>query len=141
MNTLDTALLAAIFTLIGVLVKAVLDAIPAFYKTKTDSKVVTVNADSAFRDDLLSMVDKYEAREARLLVNLEKRDIQVEALQQAVAKLLDENAQLRSEKRVFQYDALEKERDIATLRKELEKFERKVFYVRQTDTTSGDSKE
>ena len=134
---MDTAVIAAICTVFGIIIKAVIDGGVAFYKQRTDTKTGQANVDSAVRDDLLALVDKYEAREARLLATIDKKDAQIETLQESIAKLLDENTTLRQEKRQFQYESIEKEREVIKLKKELEAFERKVYYVRQiTDDLS-----
>jgi DNA repair exonuclease SbcCD ATPase subunit len=142
---MDTALLVALSALIGALVKTFADLLIAVWKGKADQKTGAINADSAVRDDILALVDKYEAREARLVATLDKKDTQIDTLQAAVAKLLDDNSELRAEKRQFQYESLERERENNRLKEELAKFERKVFYVRQSidtdDTKLGEKKE
>lgn len=99
-------------------------------KQKTENKLAMANADSAFRDDLLALNDRYEKqieqKEDQIRLRderLERKNEQLAAAQTIIASQLEKITDLTLTVKQLQYEVQE-------LRAELEKFNRKVFYVR-----------
>lgn len=91
-------------------------------KQNVDVRTIATSASDALRDDLLSLVDKYEQREKFLIGKIDKVEVSNQLLQETINSQRFEITELRIENRSLKDD-------LAKLRKELEVFERKVFYV------------
>lgn len=109
-----TALLSAISALITWRI--------AVEKTRADLKINTRQASDALRDDLIALIDRYEKREEALLQRLKERDKTADDLQTQVSNLRTEIAVLRQEN-------VDLKAELQRTRKELEAFERKVYYI------------
>lgn len=104
------------------------------YKNKTEVKALSNSESEALRDDILALVSKYEAREkqyeereARLNNTLEKREETNQQLRGLVETLRLEVNALRIENQSLTAE-------LHFVRAELEKFDRKVFYIGPKDT-------
>ncbi len=126
--------LPSILTLLGLIFTLVVNIVLGLLKNKTDTKAAGSNAESDLREDLLTLVQRYEDQVRNRDSTIEKKDAQIANLQETIGKLIEENTNLRIEKR--QLEAHNKELEI-----ELKRFERKVFYVRETTTTIGDEQQ
>lgn len=91
-------------------------------KNKVDAKTLVTSASDALRDDLLGLVDRYEAREKILFDKNERNEQQNEELRETVNALRIEVTSLRIENQDLKAE-------VQKLRKELEVFERKVYYI------------
>jgi len=97
-----------------------------FLKTNVDVKTLANNASDALRDDLLEAIDRYERREQFLVDRIERAEKINETLQITLAQLREEVAALRIENQGLKVE-------LQKTRKELELFERKVYYVPPTE--------
>jgi chromosome segregation ATPase len=102
-------------------------------KTQLDTRIATTTASDALRDDLLALVEKYELREKTLIDRLERSDNRHdeyvkrnEQLQEVIKNLRAEIDQLRTEN-------AELKRELRKTQKDLEEFDKKVYY--RTPTT------
>lgn len=91
-------------------------------KTRLDAKIATTTASDALRDDLLALVEKYEAREKTLIDRLERNEKRNDELQRTITELRDQIDTLRSENK-------ELKAELQKTRKDLEEFDRKVYYI------------
>jgi chromosome segregation ATPase len=91
-------------------------------KTKIDAKIATTSASDALRDDLLGLVDKYEAREKTLIDRLERNEKRNEELQRTISDLSDQIIILRREN-------AELKAELQRTSKDLEEFNRRVYYI------------
>lgn len=99
-------------------------------KQKTDNKTAIHNADSAFRDDLFALNDRYEKeiekKEEAIRIRderLEKRNEQLAQAQAVIGSQLEKITDLTLTVKQLEYKVNE-------LTVELAKFNNKVFYVR-----------
>ncbi len=97
-------------------------------KVRLDARIATSTAGDALRDDLLALVEKYEARERTLIERLERSDnrhdeyvkrneqlqITINGLRTEIEALRAENSQLKVALQKTQHD--------------LEEFDKKVYY-------------
>lgn len=96
-------------------------------KTKTDIKTITANASDALRDDLLQIIDRYEKREQFLVDRIDRNEKQNDELQNTIGLLRQEINALRIENQGLKAE-------LQITRKELEKFERKVYYIPEKES-------
>ena len=90
-------------------------------KSTVDVKALSTNASDALRDDLLQIIDRYERREQFLIERIDKNNATNEGLQTTIATLRSEISGLRIENQALSAE-------LQKVRKELELFERKVYY-------------
>lgn len=114
--------LPAVIAVIGVAITAYVNYRLGKLKSSTESQ-------DSLRDDILTLVDKYEAREKQydvrekyLLEMIDRQSVQIQTLQETIATLRYEINELRIENRSLKAE-------LQNTRVELEKFEKKVFYV------------
>lgn len=91
-------------------------------KNNVDVKTLTTNANEALRDDLLILLERYEKREESLTDRITRYDKQNDELQSTITTLRSEIGALRIENQGLKAE-------LQQTRHELEKFERKVYYV------------
>src|SRR5882724_10484187 len=101
-------------------------------KQKTENKSSLTIADSAFRDDLLALNERYEKqlelKEEQIRLRderLEKRNDQLSAAQVVIGAQLEKITDLTLQVKQLQFQ-------VSQLSEELEKFNKKVFYIRDT---------
>ena len=102
-------------------------------KQKSESKTALDTADATFRDDLLALNERYEKqieqKEDQIRIRderLERRNEQLAAAQAVIAAQLEKITDLTLTVKQLQYE-------VKSLRDELEKFNKKVFYIREPD--------
>lgn len=102
-------------------------------KQRTETKSALAAADASFRDDLLVLNEKYEKqleqKEEQIRLRderLERRNEQLAAAQAVIASQLEKITDLTLTVKQLQYE-------VKSLRAELDKFNRKVFYIRETE--------
>lgn len=120
-------------TLLQVILTALVGSLSAFVaykvgitKTRLDARVATTTASDALRDDLLGLVDKYEAREKTLIDRLERNEKRNDELQKTITDLRDQIDTLRSENKELRVE-------LQRTRKDLEEFDKKVYYRPKTE--------
>lgn len=91
-------------------------------KNTVEVKTLASDASEALRDDLLQVIDRYEVREKFLIERIDRNEKQNEELQITIAQLRHDIVALRIENQGLKAELQE-------TRKELEKFERKVYYI------------
>lgn len=116
----------AYLPVISAVVVAIITFVGNYYigklKTRTDLKTISSNAGDALRDDLLQVIDRYEKREQFLIDRIDKNEKQNDELQNTISLLRQEIIALRIENK-------ELKAELQQTRKELELFERKVYYI------------
>lgn len=119
---MNNTLLQILGTIVVGIISAGSALIIAAIKTRFDNKVVSVSASDALRDDLLTLLDKYEQRETKLNERLDNNEKRNQELQDAIAELRtqidllrQENADLRQENKALKVE-------LQRTRKELEQF-------------------
>jgi ABC-type phosphate transport system auxiliary subunit len=98
-------------------------------KQRTENKSAMQNADSAFRDDLLALNERFEKqlnqKEEQIRLRderLELRNDQLSKAQIVIGSQLEKITDLTLTVKQLQYE-------VASLREELNRFNKKVFYV------------
>lgn len=119
---MNNTLLQILGTIIVGIISAGSALIIAAIKTKFDNRVASVSASDALRDDLLTLLDKYEQRETKLNERLDNNEKRNGELQDAISELRtqidllrQENADLRQENKALKVE-------LQRTRKELEQF-------------------
>lgn len=115
---------------ISAVVVAIITFVGNYYvgklKTNIDARTLSSTASDALRDDLLQVIDRYEKREQFLIERIDRNEKQNEDLQAVVAQLRQEIVALRIENQSLKSE-------LVRTRKELELFERKVYYIPPKD--------
>jgi septal ring factor EnvC (AmiA/AmiB activator) len=124
--------LPLIISLVGTMLTVGVSLYLGIAKQRTENKSAMQNADSAFRDDLLALNDRYEKqleqKEEQIRLRderLEKRNEQLAQAQTVIGAQLEKITDLTLTVKQLQYE-------VSELRKELDKFNKKVFYVEKT---------
>lgn len=141
-STYTQYVIPAIISFFGILITVGVNFWLGSAKQEIESKSVAISAEGDLRDDLLALVARYEnqlaqkeqqiqARDERL----EKRDMQIRQSQEVIAQQLEKITELTLTTKALQFEVKE-------LRAELDKFNKKVYYIRElTKDESGDKKE
>lgn len=132
----------SIISIAGVIITVLTSLWLGLAKQRNENRVSAVSAESAFRDDLLALVERHEqqlkVKEDQLIARdakIEKRDQQLREYQETIGMQLQTITELTIAVKKLEYEVKE-------LRAELDKFNRKVYYIRDITTTqdiqSGD---
>lgn len=134
--------LPLIISLVGTMLTVGVSLWLGIGKQKTDNKTALATADSAFRDDLLALNDRYEKeiekKEEQIRLRderLEKRNEQLAQAQSVIGSQLEKITDLTLTVKQLEYK-------VSELTVELAKFNKKVFYIRETidNNTSEENK-
>jgi len=121
----------AVWQILGAIVVGAISAGGTYFlgvrKIKLDTRIATVSAGRALRDDILALVDRYETREKNLIDRLERNEKRNDELQRTIGELRDQIDTLRSENKIL---TVELERT----RADLAEFDKKVYYRRPTES-------
>lgn len=133
--------LPLIISLVGTMLTVGVSLWLGIAKQKTDNKNALASADSAFRDDLLALNDRYEKeiekKEDQIRLRderLEKRNEQLAQAQSVIGSQLEKITDLTLTVKQLEYK-------VSELTAELAKFTKKVFYIRDNpDNTNSEEK-
>lgn len=121
--------LPLIISLVGTMLTVGVSLWLGIAKQRTENKSAMQTADSAFRDDLLALNDRYEKqieqKEEQIRLRderLERRNEQLAQAQVVIGSQLEKITDLTLTVKQLQYE-------VKSLREELDKFNKKVFYV------------
>ena len=130
--------LPSIISIAGVVLTMIVSLWLGLAKQKTDSRTATSSIDATFRDDLQANIDslqkQIESKEQQIKTRddkLEKKDQQINDLQKVVAEQLGKLTDLTLEAKQREYELKEKDVIIIQLKAELDKFNKKVYYIRE----------
>lgn len=133
--------LPLIISLVGTMLTVGVSLWLGIAKQKTDNKTALANADSAFRDDLLALNDRYEKeiekKEEQIRLRderLEKRNEQLAQAQSVIGSQLEKITDLTLTVKQLEYK-------VSELTAELAKFNKKVFYIRPENEITSEDKE
>lgn len=141
--------LPSIISIAGVALTMIVSLWLGLAKQKTDNRTATSSMDAVFRDDLQANIDslqkQLESKEAQIKTRddkLERKDQQINDLQKVVAEQLGKLTDLTLEAKQREYELKEKDIVIIQLKAELDKFNKKVYYIREiTKPMEGESNE
>lgn len=132
--------LPLIISLVGTMLTVGVSLYLGIAKQRTESKSALQTADSAFRDDLLALNDRYEKqieqKEEQIRLRderLERRNEQLQAAQTVIGTQLEKITDLTLTVKQLQYE-------VKRLGDELDKFNKKVFYVEKPILPSEEQK-
>lgn len=121
--------LPLIISLVGTMLTVGVSLYLGIAKQRTESKSAMQNADSQFRDDLLALNDHYEKqieqKEEQIRLRderLERRNEQLQTAQTVISTQLEKITDLTLTVKQLQYE-------VKRLGDELDKFNKKVFYI------------
>lgn len=116
--------LPSIVALISVVLTVIVNAVLGWVKARTDTKTGSITAESAFRDDLIESLDRCEGQIKLRDEKIDRRETQLAEMQNTAAKLIEEITTLRLDKKELEYALKE-------AKTELDRFNRKVYYIRE----------
>jgi len=126
-------LLTAFFSLLGAFAAAYFGYQANRQKLLNDSKAATQqqakSAEESFRDDLTEQLKEAHSRLDRQLQRFDEREKRITELVQQIDLFWTEKAELKSRIATLEAELVAANRKIKELTSELEKFERKVFYI------------
>lgn len=132
--------LPLIISLVGTMLTVGVSLWLGIAKQRTENKSALATADSAFRDDLLALNERYEKqleqKEEQIRLRderLESRNEQLSKAQIVIGSQLEKITDLTLTVKQLQFE-------VASLREELNKFNKKVFYVSEPIKPSEDTK-
>lgn len=130
--------LPSIISIAGVALTMIVSLWLGLAKQRTENKSTYSSIDATFRDDLQANIDslqkQLESKEAQIRTRddkLEKRDQQILDLQKVVAEQLGKLTDLTLQVKQHEYELKEKDIIIIQLKAELDKFNKKVYYIRE----------
>lgn len=128
----------SVISIAGVIITVLTSLWLGLAKQRNENRISAVSAESAFRDDLLALVERHEqqlkVKEDQLIARdakIEKRDQQLREYQETIGMQLQTITELTIAVKKLEYEVKE-------LRAELDKFNKKVYYIRDVsaDTQS-----
>ncbi len=132
--------LPLIISLVGTMLTVGVSLWLGIAKQKTENKTALQTSESAFRDDLLALNDRYEKqleqKEEQIRLRderLEKRNEQLAQAQVVIGSQLEKITDLTLTVKQLQYE-------VKALREELDKFNKKVFYVDGSNINPSEDK-
>lgn len=126
MRNINMDYLPAIISLAGVVATVFVNLWLGLAKQRTENRTVKVSAETELRDDLLAIIERHEAQIAARDKKIEEREQRIGSLQETISTQLTTITELRIAVRNLEYEVKE-------LRAELDKFNRKVYYIPKED--------
>lgn len=140
--------LPSLISLTGVIFTVLVSLWLGLVKQRMDTKSADFNADAGIRDDLIeinaNLNTQLAQREEQIRLRddkIDKRDQTIAQLQNVIAQQLTAITDLTLEAKQREYAIKEKDLTIMQLNAEIEKFTRKVYYVRETLDNIGERHE